>query len=93
MALLNDRFVRACAGDFAKRLVAICNEDDEQLVQTSFEFAFSRPASGSELESSVAFIRSQSQARQQRGETDFRVEAVTDYCQSLFGLNEFIYVD
>ena len=93
MALLNDRFVRACAGDFAKRLLAECHDDDEQLVKASFELAFSRPPSGPELESSVAFIRSQSLARQGREETDFRLEAVTDYCQSLFGLNEFIYVD
>ena len=28
-----------------------------------------------------------------RAEQDPLVEALTDYCQSLFGLNEFIYVD
>jgi hypothetical protein len=93
MALMNDQFVRACAGDFAKRLLGQCGEDDEQLVKSSFEYAFSRPASEPEIETSVAFIDSQSQVRQHRKESDFRVEAVTDFCQSLFGLNEFIYVD
>ena len=93
MALLNDRFVRACASDFAKRITNKCGDDDEQVVRTAFEFAFTRPPSESETIASVKFIRSQSEIRKSREETDYRTEAVTDYCQSLFGLNEFIYVD
>jgi hypothetical protein len=42
---------------------------------------------------SIRFIEAQAEARSQRAEATPRIEALTDYCQSLFGLNEFIYVD
>ncbi len=93
MALLNDRFVRACAGDFVKRLIGADGDDDERVVQDSFELAFARVPTETETQASVEFIRSQTQTRQARGETNCRHEAVTDYCQAIFGLNEFIYVD
>ena len=93
MALLNDRFVRAVAGDFAERLIRDCGDDDEALVQRSFQLSFSRLPIASETEASTAFIRSQMRARRMRHESDERQEAVADYCQTLFGLNEFLYVD
>lgn len=92
MALLNDRFIRAVARDFAARLQA---DDAElsQLVERSFEASFARPPTQSELETSIQFIHSQTKARAGRNESMPQIEAVADYCQSLFGLNEFIYVD
>ena len=33
------------------------------------------------------------EVRKERGERDAPIEALTDFCQSLFGLNEFVYVD
>ena len=42
MALLNDRFVRAVALDFAKRLIEVRGDDDQRLVQELFELSFSR---------------------------------------------------
>ncbi len=93
MALLNDGFVRACAGDFAQRLIDACGEDDAQVVQTSFELAFARAPTESESQASLDFIQSQLQTRAARNEANCRLESLTDYCQSLFALNEFIYVD
>ncbi len=93
MALLNDRFVRACANDFAKRLLESCQDDDLRLVQESFALALTRSPTETETSAAVDFIRGQTAARQTRGETEARSEAVTDYCQSLFCLNEFLYVD
>ncbi|MEZ6062436.1 MAG: PSD1 and planctomycete cytochrome C domain-containing protein [Planctomycetaceae bacterium] len=93
MALLNDGFVRTCAGDFATRLIRESGDDDQRIVETSFNLAFSRSPTEAEVHAAVEFLQRQGQTRQARGDTDSRVEAVTDYCQSLFCLNEFLYVD
>ena len=91
MAILNDTFVRAVSRDFAKRLIK--SGDDKTAVQNAFALAFSRKPSESEVATSVAFIESQTKNRTARNEERARQEAVADFCQSLFGLNEFIYVD
>jgi len=93
MAILNDKFVRAVARDFAKRLMETNGGDDKAVVRDSFEFSFSRPPSETELDAAVGFIQAQVEARKNRNETASRREAIADYCHSLFGLNEFIYVD
>jgi Protein of unknown function (DUF1553)/Protein of unknown function (DUF1549)/Planctomycete cytochrome C len=93
LAILNDRFVRSCAGDVAKRLIDECGDDDRNVVEELFQYAFSRSPLEYESEVSVAFIQSQTKAREQLDESSARWEAITDYCQSVIGLNEFLYVD
>lgn len=99
LALLNDAFVRSCATGFAQRLLEVCGEDDEQAVKLSFAMAFTRQPTASELCGASAFIRSQTTTRAGRhttendAEINFRLQALSDYCQTLFALNEFIYVD
>lgn len=91
MAILNDTFIRAVSRDFAKRLMK--SGDNRVAVQNAFALAFSRKPTESEVATSVAFIESQTKVRTARNEEQARQEAVADFCQSLFGLNEFIYVD
>ena len=55
--------------------------------------SFARLPTNREIETSIQFIEAQIKARTERSEQDPRIEALTDFCQSLFGLNEFIYVD
>jgi hypothetical protein len=93
LAIMNDRFVRTCASDVAKRLINDCGEDDARVVSELFQWAFSRSPNPSEADVSVAFIQSQTKVRESRDEAQARMEAIADYCQSVFGLNEFIYVD
>ena len=93
MAILNGQFVRSVARDFAKRLLATAGGDDQRLIRDSFARAFARPPTAGEVEASADFLRAQTLARAQRQETNPRLEAIADYCHSLFGLNEFIYVD
>lgn len=100
MVILNDRFVRTVAGDFAEVLVSGQADDSvppesalRPIIETAFEAAFARAPTTSETATSIQFIESQAKARAERGESHPRLEALTDYCQSLFGLNEFIYVD
>lgn len=100
MVILNDRFVRTVARDFATLLVQRRNGNSDSedidlaaIVEDAFETSFARLPSDNEIETSVQFIKAQTETRTARGEQDPQIEALTDYCQSLFGLNEFIYVD
>lgn len=100
MVILNDRFVRSVARDFAKALVGEkANSADppsldlKPIVEKAFETSFARLPTDTELATSVEFIEAQTTARTERKEENPQMEALTDYCQSLFGLNEFIYVD
>jgi hypothetical protein len=96
LALLNDAFVRARAVDFARRLLQEA-PDDERIVDRAFQLALARPPTAAERSASLDFVKAQSAQRHSRAPdepaTDARVAAVADYCQALFGLNEFIYVD
>jgi mono/diheme cytochrome c family protein len=101
MVLLNDRFVRTAARDFAQLLLAgLSNEaalaeatTQQQLVANAFERSFGRLPTSLEFEASQQFISARIKTRIDRSEIEPEVEAVADFCQALFGLNEFLYVD
>ncbi len=100
MVILNDGFVRAVAHDFADSLLQGENEESvleelelQPIIERAFENSFARLPTESEVRASIRFIESQAETRAERAEQSPRIEALTDYCQSLFGLNEFIYVD
>jgi hypothetical protein len=97
LAVLNDRFVRTVAEDFATSLLAECGEDRGKLVDVAFHRALSRGPSDVERDASLKFLASQTAARADRAtkgrELTADEAATTDFCQTLFGLNEFVYVD
>ncbi|HEV8608338.1 MAG TPA: PSD1 and planctomycete cytochrome C domain-containing protein, partial [Tepidisphaeraceae bacterium] len=97
LELLNDIFIRDRAADFAKRLLAENATKTDDYVTSAFRLALSRPPTDTELQSSIAFFDRQLQRRQERDKSlspdENKLRALTDFCQALFGLNEFIYVD
>ena len=97
LALLNDKFVRARAIDFAERVGHEAGVEPEAQVRLAWRLALGREPSGSEVESGTAFINARLQQRSTRDpgkpETDPQNLALTDFCQAIFALNEFIYVD
>ncbi|MEP0429423.1 PSD1 and planctomycete cytochrome C domain-containing protein [Rhodopirellula bahusiensis] len=100
MVILNDRFVRTVARDFANLLLQKQASGShpakwrpQPVIEDAFETVFARPPTESEMRTSIQFIDAQANARSDRAERDSRIEALTDFCQSLFGLNEFIYID
>lgn len=93
LAMLNDGFVRDCAGDFAGRLLKEHPDDLAKLVERSFFLALGRVPSENEQEASVKFLESQMKRRESRKSSDPKKEAVADFCQAIFALNEFLYVD
>lgn len=97
LALLNDNFVRARAIDFAQRLEKEAGADTDAQVRLAWRLALGRNPADDELNSAVEFLTSRSQQRVSREkgkpESDTRRLALADFCQAIFALNEFIYVD
>jgi hypothetical protein len=97
LALLNDPFVRARAGDFAARLTREVGDHPTRVVDRAYRLALGRPPTSAEQDAGVAFLAGQGRERSARDPKaaagDVYRAALTDYCQVLFGLNEFAYVD
>jgi mono/diheme cytochrome c family protein len=94
LALLNDPFVRARAGDFAARLFSEAGNDPARQVDRAYRLAFGRPPTDDERGAGVEFLARRERDRSARDpKGDARKLALADYCQALFGLNEFVYVD
>ncbi len=93
LAILNDPFVRLRAEELGGRLRRECGEDLDAQVETAFQYALNRPPSAEELADARDFVLQQSRERIARGELNGSSLALVDFCHSLFGLNEFIYID
>jgi mono/diheme cytochrome c family protein len=96
LALLNEPFVRAVARDFADRLIKL-NHSNSDVVRMGYQLALSRRPNDDELEWAQKFIEEQTRQRHERQKDlppeTIRQQAVADFCQVLFSLNEFSYVD
>jgi hypothetical protein len=96
LALLNDKFVRARAIDFAQRVEKEAGRAEPGAqVRLAWRLALGREPSPAELDSAAAFLDAQIQRRSTRGpnKTETHDLALADLCQAIFALNEFIYVD
>jgi hypothetical protein len=97
LALLNDRFFRDRAADLARRLLAGGSTKPGDWIDEGFRLALSRPPDAGERAACLHFLQSQIERRVSREPAqtprDIRFHALTDFCQTLFALNEFIYVD
>lgn len=97
LALLNDTFFRDRAADFGRRLVAESGTRPEDCVERGFRLVVSRRPTDAERAASMQFIERQLERRRVRDPSQapeaIRMHALTDFCQALFSLNEFIYVD
>jgi len=97
LSLLNDPFVRRRAAELAARLQAGDVAEPEAQIQRAFQLCLSRAPAPDELTEARAFLSAQIVARTQRDPKPSPLEAqrlaLIDFCQSLFGLNEFIYID
>jgi hypothetical protein len=83
LALMNQPQVRAYAGAFAKRLMPAAESSLADAVRRAYVMALAREPDSEEWQDAVGFIREQAD----------REAALTSFCQAMFGLNEFIYVE
>ncbi len=83
LALLNDPFVRTVSAEFADRLTKKHPDDSKSQLRLAYQLALSREPQDDELFAAEAFVEDQPNQR----------KALTDFCQTIFALNEFLYVD
>jgi cytochrome c553 len=83
--LMNNPHVRAAAHGFARKVLGDGKIEDEHAVRLAYQTALCREPTAKELADSLPFIRGRT------GEA--RENAMADFCQVLFCLNEFLYVE
>jgi hypothetical protein len=83
--LMNNPQVRGAAHGFARKVLADAAISDEAAVKRAYEMALCREPTAEELADALPFIK---------GKTgNARETAFADFCQVLFCLNEFLYVE
>ena len=85
---MNSPRVRGYAKSFATRIAAT-----KDPVIAGYRFALARTPTDTERRRALAFLQQQAKSYREAGEADPRGLALVDFCQTLFGLSEFIYVD
>ena len=93
--MMNSAFVRQQATHFAEELLSREGADDRDRVRLAHRKVLARSPSEGEIRQALAYLAAYPQARE-AGEPageEPRREAWASYCQLLFGLNEFMYID
>jgi hypothetical protein len=85
LLMLNSPQVRANAAAFAALLKPFAERSLADAVPAGYERALGRPPTDAERDVAVAFIT-------RRREADGIDAALTDFCQALFAMNEFLYL-
>jgi hypothetical protein len=93
LAMLNNEQVIGYARAMARRLLAAAETTPEQAVEQGYALALGREPDEFELADAAGFVRGAQQAYEASGKENSRELAVADFCQVLFSLNEFIYID
>ncbi len=107
LTFLNDKFMREQSALFAQRILDECGSEDlETCIERVFRLALSRKPVPEEIDLAKEFIQEQQslyQSQQESGSNDKSEStndetkssmklALTDFCQSVTNLNEFVYI-
>ena len=92
LALMNNQQVLACAAALAKRVM---EETSASIfaAERAYKQALGRKPTAEEVRDSMQFIEQQIKLYQAQGKDNAERLALADFCQALFSLNEFVYVD
>ena len=93
LMLMNNPHVREAARQFAIRLLPIAMKSPEDAVRTGYLDAVSRQPTSDELANIVAFLGQQKESYSTVDPHGRLLQALEDFCQVLFCLNEFVYVE
>jgi hypothetical protein len=88
LTLINNEFVLTQARLFAERVLSMAGPEQEIQVRVAYILALSRPPTPAEMKENVAFLNRRASAP---GGTPFL--ALTDLCDVLLNLNEFLYIN
>jgi hypothetical protein len=92
LLFLNSPHVRGYAKSFAQRLEQQAKEPAEA-VRLAYRLALGRQPDETEFRDATAFVEAQATSYQEANGTSPRRLALTDFCQVLLSLNEFVYID
>lgn len=90
LTLLNNEFVLVQAEHFANRIRSEAGESSAAQVAQAYEVSLGRAPSSEEAEQNLAFLARQRDYHHTEG--DPALAALTDLCDVLLNLNEFVYV-
>jgi len=93
LLLMNNPRVREAARDFAAQLLPVARKSVEEAVTLGYITAVSRPPCADELTKTVAFLNRQHASYSSTDPDSALSQALVDFCQVLFCLNEFIYTE
>ena len=92
--MMNSPFVKEQATHFAEELLSQEGVDDRDRVRLAHWKVLARPPSEGETEQALSYLASERPVREEgKPLEETRREAWVSYCQLLFGLNEFMYID
>ena len=92
LLFMNNPQVREYAAAFAARLEPTARESVILAVTQGYWLALGRPPTSDERADSVEFIDQQAKLQEPGKPQAARLQALTDFCQVLFSMNEFIYI-
>jgi len=80
--------------EYAAALAKHVHSDSvEQAVDRAYWAVLSRGPQGAEMKLAVEFLKQQTAVRKAASEPDAKFSALTDLCQTIMSMNEFLYVD
>ena len=93
LLLMNNALVRECATHLAERVRPKVETPLADAVRAGYMRTLGRAPTKQEAADAARFIEEQAAAYRKDGRADADRLALTDFCQVLMELNEFIYVD
>jgi hypothetical protein len=93
LAMLNNRQIQGYAAALAGRLLAGEAVTPDDAIKRGYLIALARLPDDVELADSIDYLKGATALYQGAGHKNPPQQAMTDFCQVLLGLNEFIYID
>ena len=90
LMFMNSPQGRDYSAAFAGRLP---RESSEAAIHAAWRLAFGRQPSEAELQAGLQFLTMQQDAHTLAGRADANRQAIVDLCQTVFSMNEFVYVE
>jgi hypothetical protein len=93
LLMMNSPIVRAYAEGLAKRVHATSGDTPADNVRRAYAIAIGRGPSAEEEADAIAFLAEQAQSYGAAEKANASEFALTDFCQTLMSLNEFVFID
>lgn len=93
LLMINNEAVRSWAENFARGLERIEGGSETDMIRRGYWIAVSREPDETELTALRQFVSEQEQSYIDAGKPEPRHLSLTDFCQVLMSLNEFVYIE